>query len=370
MTSSGYRIFLYVLLFTGLFSQSVIAQNISTRPDDPTDPLINMGYKSEAVGEKVMVSTQTPQVTEAAVQVMRDGGNAFDAFITAVFLQMVVEPHMLSHWGVMTGLIYDAESGTYVCFDGIGQRPLASRSDKGDPMKVSIGGTVKALGSIWERYGTRQWARYLEPAIEAAEEGVYVTSFMYGIIYAAWENTTGGWPSGVRDILHNKEARDFYKPDGFLVPVGKRWKMPLIAAHLRRVAEEGADYMYTGEWGQKFVEESNKLGGRVTMEDMAEYEVIWREPVRFYYNGYEIISEAPPIYGGLIIGHNLNILENFDLNSMGHFSESPEALEIMVKTSDRVFLGIQPFERPAQLLCTDRSAVFKRVWQNGSRICS
>jgi len=329
-----------------IFVPAVHAQNLSTRPDDPTDPLINQGPKSEAVGEQVMVSTQTPLVTETAVQVLRNGGNAFDAFITAVLLQMVVEPHMLSHWGVMTGLIYDAKNDSYICFDGMAQRPLATRSDKGDPMKVSIGGTVKALGDIWKRYGTMPWAQYCEPAIKTAEEGVLVTSYMYGIIYAAWENTTAPWPGGVRDLIHNKEARDFYKPGGFLVPVGKRWKMPKIAEHLRKLASEGADYMYTGGWGQKFVKEANKLGGRVTMEDMAEYEVIWREPLHFTYKGYEIFSEAPPIYGGLIIGYNLNILENFDLKGMGHFAESPDALEIMVRTSDRVFSEFSRLKDP------------------------
>ncbi|MCK4746338.1 MAG: gamma-glutamyltransferase, partial [Bacteroidales bacterium] len=85
------------------------AQNLSGRPDDATDPMINPGPKQEAIGSEVMVSTQVPAATEAAVNVMRNGGNAFDAFITAVLLQIVVEPHMVSHWGIMTGLIYDAE---------------------------------------------------------------------------------------------------------------------------------------------------------------------------------------------------------------------------------------------------------------------
>lgn len=273
--SKGVTLMITVLCFMWINGTSitrVLGQNLPKRPDDPTDPLINQGPKKEAIGRQVMVSTQVPTVTEAAVKVLREGGNAFDAFITAVLLQMVVEPHMVSHWGIMTGLIYDAEKGEYICFDGIGERPLASRSDKGDPRKVAIGGTVKALGDIWKRYGTQPWTSYFGPAINAAVEGVLVTP-----------------------------------------------------------------YMYTGDWAKKFVEESNKLGGRVSLEDLAEYDVLWREPLRFTYKGYEIVSEAPPIYGGFIVGYNLNILENFDLKKMGHFSESPEALEIMVRTADRVF---------------------------------
>ena len=70
---------------------------------------------------------------------------------------------------------------------------------------------------------------------------------MYAVLYAAWENPDDMWPEGVRDIINNQEAREFYMPDGFLVPPGKRWKMPTTARHLKRLAEEGADYMYTGD---------------------------------------------------------------------------------------------------------------------------
>jgi gamma-glutamyltranspeptidase/glutathione hydrolase len=344
-------------------------RNIDDQPEQPsqspalsdsTNPLWNQGPKAEATGERAMVVTQTPLVTETALQVLRDGGNAFDAFITAVLLQQVTEPHMVSHFGVISGVLYDAATGTYQHFDGIGERPLAGRANGGgDPMKVSIGGTVKALESIWKRYGTRPWESYFDPAIRAAEEGVLVTSFMYGILYAAWENPDGPWPEGVRDLIDNEEAREFYMPGGFLVPVGQRWRMPQVAEHLRRLASEGADYVYTGDWGRRFVEESNRLGGAVTMQDMAEYEVIWSEPLRTTYNGYEIITEPPPVYGGLMVAYNLNILRNFDLESMGHFSESPDALEILVRTSGRVFheVGLlkdpRNFHTPVDLLLSD-----------------
>lgn len=125
-------------------------------------------------------------------------------------------------------------------------------------------------------------------------------------------------------------------PDGFLVPVGKRWNMLKLAEHLKKVASEGTDYMYTGEWGQKFVKECNKRGYRVSMEDMAEYEVKWQEPVRFTYRGHKILVSSPPDTGGLVVGSNLNILENFDLKSLDHYTESAEALEIMARAFGHV----------------------------------
>lgn len=327
-----------IVLLLFLFVVSLVnAQNLSKRSDLASDPLINPGPKSEALGKHAMVSTQVPEATEIAVNVLKNGGNAFDAYITTVLAQMVMEPHMVSHWGIVSGLIYDAKEDEYICFDGLAQRPLATRGDTGDPSKVTIAGAVKALGEIWKRYGTMEWEDYFGPAIKAAEEGVLVTPFMYSVLYAAWENHTAMWPEGVRDVINNKEARDFYMPEGFLVPPGKRWKMPATAEHFRRLSKEGADYMYTGDWAKKFVKESNKLGGRVCMEDMEEYEIIWRKPIRYNYRGHEIVTEALPASGGFMIACNLNILENFDLKKMGHYTESADALEIMIAASDRVF---------------------------------
>jgi gamma-glutamyltranspeptidase / glutathione hydrolase len=293
-------------------------------PTDARDPQLNQGAKTVAVGDKAMVATQLPIVTDAAVKVLRDGGNAVDALITATFLQCVVDYHQVSIFGAASGLYYEASSGKYYHFSGVSSRPRADRSDKGDPNKVAIAGKARMLEALAKRFGTRPWASYIQPAIAAAEEGVVVTSFMYANNYDAFDNAG--------ELVQNQEAREFYMPDGFLVPVGQRWKMPKLAETLRKIASEGADYLYTGAWGQKFVAEANKHGGRVTAQDMAEYQVQWEEPVRFTYRGHEIIASPPPDTGGAIVGANLKILENFDLKKMGHYSESADTLEVMART--------------------------------------
>lgn len=316
---------LAVIAYTPISSMQT-DKSLSTTPAD-IDPQLNQGPKEEAVGDRVMVSTQLPMVTEAALKVLREGGNAVDAMITAVFLQQVNDYHQVSNFGAMSALYYEATTGKYYAISAISERPRADRGEHGDPSKVAIGGVVRGLEALAKRFGTRPWASYLEPAIASAEEGVMVTSFMYGINYTLMERGS---------LTQNKEAREFYMPDGFLVPVGQRWKMPKLADHLRKVASEGADYMYTGGWGQKFVKEANKRGYRVSIQDMAEYQVKWDEPVRFTYRGHKIIGSPPPDTGGLVVGFNLNILENFDLKSLGHYSKSPETLEIMARAFDRV----------------------------------
>jgi gamma-glutamyltranspeptidase/glutathione hydrolase len=227
----------------------------------------------------------------------------------------------------MAGLYYEASTGKYYVFDAYSERPRSDTCGKGDASKVAVAGKPRGLEALAKRFGTRPWASYLAPAIRAAEEGVLVTSFMYGNNYSTWEEG---------EILKNKEAREFYLPDGHLVPVGHRWKMPALAETLRKVATEGADHMYTGAWGEKFVREANKKGFCVTLENLSEYQVRWSEPVRTTYRGYEVLSEGPPKKGGIQIAYNLNILENFDLKKLGPYTQSAETLEIIARTLGRV----------------------------------
>jgi gamma-glutamyltranspeptidase / glutathione hydrolase len=307
-------------------------------PTDPTDPRLNHGPKESATGEQVMVSTQLPVVTQGALQVLRDGGNAVDAMITAIFLQHVNDYMQVSHWGSMSGIYYEAETGEYHVISAVSQVPEGSRCEKGmDPSRVAIGGVIRGLGELAERFGTRSWEEYLQPAIESAEEGVFVTSYLYGIKAGSIDDRVAGSTYGTRTAgLTNRAEREFFMPDGHLTPVGERWRMPTLAAHLRRLAAEGPDYMYTGAWGQRFVEEANRLGHCVSPQDLADFQVHWQEPTRFTYRGHRILGSPPPDQGGAEVGYNLNILENFDLASMGHYTESAETMEVLARTFGRV----------------------------------
>lgn len=342
--TSTFPILMAVFVFCLIFTKTSPSQLQTKTPTDPRDPLLIQGPKPEAIGDRVMVSTQSPIVTETCLKVLRGGGNAVDAAITSVFLQHVVEYHQVMHFSSMAGLYYEASTGKYFAFNAVGDRPLASRGKHGDPNKVAIGGTVRGLEDLWKRFGTRKWADYIQPAITAAEEGVLVTTFMY--TYINWYFEGGSVLRGKGDLAQIKEAREFYMPNGFQVPVGHRWKMPALAAHLRKLASEGADYMYTGGWGKKFIEAARKEGGRVTLEDMAEYKVRWTEPLKYTYKGYEILTEPPPVYGGLTVAYNLNILENFDLKKSGFFWESPDTLEIMARTYGRVSSDMRWLQDP------------------------
>ncbi len=320
---------LLVILSVALLGAPGFPQELDLGPTDPADPRLNQGPKATATGEHGMVSTQLASSTLAAVRVLEDGGNAVDAALTALFVQQVNDYHMVFLFGSMSALYYDAATERVYALNAIAARPLGSRVEQGDPMQVAIGGTVRGSEALAERFGSRPWASYFEPAIAAAEEGAIVTSFMYGLNFALFDFGFLG------DLRDNEEARQFYMPDGHLVGAGQRWKMPALAETLRRVAEQGADYMYTGAWGQKFVQAATERGHGVSLEDMAAYRPEWSEPTRFVYRGHEVWGSPPPDYGGLEISANLNVLANFDLASMGHYSESVETLEVMARTFDR-----------------------------------
>ena len=312
-----------------LAALAVTSAGLAQEPSGSRDPLLNQGPKAVATSDGGMVATQLPNVTQAALRVLEDGGNAADAFVTAVFLQHVEDFHQVSHFGAMSGLYFEAATGTTTAFNAFSERPRADRCGEGRRVgRLAIGGTVRGLESIAERFGTRPWASYLEPAITAAEQGVVVTNFQYANNYSLWENG---------DLIReNEAAQAFYMPEGHLIPVGGVWKMPALAGTLRAVAEHGADHLYKGEWAKKFVEQATSRGFCVTLEDLAEYETRWLEPARFTYRGHEILVEPPPNKGGLLVGQNLNVLEQFDLTATGHFAESPETLEIMVRSFGKV----------------------------------
>ena len=147
-------------------------------------PQPHAGSSLQATGRPVVYSTQgvisSGQYLKsmAGMRMLLDGGNAFDAFITAVFLQNVVDYHQVSLFGAMGGLIYEAATGEYYAWESYSERPLAGRCGEGDPSQVAIGGKVLGLKALADRGGTRPWASYLEPAIAAAEEGVIVTSII------------------------------------------------------------------------------------------------------------------------------------------------------------------------------------------------
>jgi len=288
------------------------------------------GVKPVAHGAHAMVSTSHPEVTRTALDVLRKGGNAVDAAIAAILYQHVVEPQMSTPAGGFGALVYDAKTRKAYYLDAelehthgapIG-RTLAGPSNVPETsgLRIGIPGTVAGLKALADRFGTMKWADYFTPAIGVAEQGFPMYSFLFGEMSDAALTRLGVYPSG---------RETFFKPDGFIPRVGEVWKRPRMAASLRRLAAEGPDWFYRGEWARHFVDAVGGIGGRVTLEEMAAYRATWREPLQSTYQGHVILSSPPPATGGPLIEMTLNVLEHFDLKAYGHYTESPKALALM-----------------------------------------
>ncbi len=125
-----------------LFAQGPVTPNLT----DPRHPRLNQGPKVVAEGDRVMVSTQLPAATKAALDVLRDGGNAVDAAIAATLVQCVIDFHQTSLFGSMTGIYYEAKTGRFHAFNAYAERPRRDRpGGQGDAMKVAIAGKVRDM---------------------------------------------------------------------------------------------------------------------------------------------------------------------------------------------------------------------------------
>lgn len=286
------------------------------------------GPKPVAKTERAMASSSHPAVTAAILDVLRDGGNAVDALLTAIPLQHVIEPQMSTLAGGMGGLIYWAETGKLVYLDAeldhTRDAPAGSSMARPDGIgttsgkRIGVPGTVPGMAAAASRFGTRPWSAYFEPAIHTATNGFTMYSFLYGEMSAAYERI-GAHPA----------SREKWLPDGFVPPVGDVIRQPKLAGTLQRLASQGPDYFTSGDWAERFVAETNRTGGNITLEELSTYEPRWAEPLRFEYRGHQLRGAPPASTAGILNGMILNILENFDLEAMGHYTESAESLYLI-----------------------------------------
>ncbi len=287
-----------------------------------------VGPKAVVKGKKAVCSSDNPLVTDTMLQVMKDGGNAADAAVAGAMAQATVNPDMTNHTGSVDFIYFEAKTGKSYMMNSTGTlvsglpafRPVPTGLGVLDPYgstppMACIPGFMPGMGEIHRRFGTKPWKELCEPAIRFAEDGFAVTSFHHAMLYEESDLYTY-FPS----------ARELITPNGFLPEVGDMFKNPKLAQTLRRVADEGPEYFTKGEWAKHFVEEANRLGWRIKMEHMTAVPPRWDEPFRFQHNGYEIIQLAPPERQGLFCALVLGILENLNIKSLGHYTESAETL--------------------------------------------
>jgi gamma-glutamyltranspeptidase/glutathione hydrolase len=263
-----------------------------------------------------MAATSQPLATQIALDILKKGGSAVDAAIAANAALGLMEPTGCGIGGDLFAIVWDDEKGELAGLNASGRSPqsltLQHFRDIGmqsipylGPLSVSVPGAVDGWFELHERYGRLPMTELLAPAIAYAEDGFPVTQFIADL----WQENVGSredYP-GVREI---------YMPGGKAPQTGDVFKNPNLASTYRMITEGGRDVFYKGRIAEVIDAYMAEQGGFLTYEDMAAHTSEWVTPLSTNYRGYDVY-ELPPNGQGIVALQMLNILEGYDLRSMG-----------------------------------------------------
>jgi gamma-glutamyltranspeptidase/glutathione hydrolase len=295
--------------------------------------------------------------TDAGLEILRAGGNAFDAAVTVSSVLSVVEPISSGLGGGGLFLLHDARSGKDVFVDAREIAPKAATPEKyltadgeldkdraqNGPWSAGIPGLPAGLVHLQDRYGRLALKQTLAPAIRIARDGFPVYArFARG--YAAKRKVMERYPG----------TRAVFLANGAAPEEGDVFRQPDLARTLDLLAEKGFDGFYKGDVAAKLVAGVNAQGGEWTGEELARYQVREREPVRFEYRGWNVTTAPPSSSGGIALAQMLQVLEPWDLHKLDAAHRAHLVVEAMRRAfHDRTFyLGDPDFVEVPQRLLT------------------
>lgn len=330
--------------------------------------LLLLGFVSQAqqgvIGNKAMVVSAREEASAIGVAVIKQGGNAFDAMIATQLALAVAYPYAgnISGGGFMVYRLNDGKTGT---LDFREKAPLAATKNmfldqNGDvipdastdtALSVGIPGAIAAIFEIHKKFGSLPLEKLFQPAIALAEKGVAIT------------------PKQLVQINSNQELIIKLNGDKTLYSkvfhVGDTIKYLAIAKTLKRILKNGRDEFYKGETAKKMIGYLQKKGGIMTLKDLADYEVKWRDPLAFKYKNLNIISMGPPSSGGFCLAQIFTMIEPFDVFRLKHNSE--KYIQILTEAERRsyadrnYYLGDPDFVNIPMSQLLDKTYLYKRI---------
>ncbi len=282
--------------------------------------------RSTAYAMTAMAATSSSLATLAALDVLRSGGNAVDAAVTASGVLCVSEPHMTGIGGDCFVLIGHPD-GRVEGLNGSGRSARAADAEwlaqsglteiTHDTIHaVTVPGAIDAWAKLLARHGTIDIAQALEPAIRLAEGGCPVGQRV------AWD-----WGRQTERLARDEGARQHYLTGGRAPEAGGIMRYPALARTLRIIAREGRDGFYSGEVAGDIVSHLKSRGSLLSREDFAATDATWVDPISTAYAGYELL-EIPPNGSGITALLALNALKHFDMASHAPDSVERRHLEI------------------------------------------
>jgi gamma-glutamyltranspeptidase/glutathione hydrolase len=318
---SSIRVATYLILISLLTLPQMAAAQDATNP--AMEALLGTESRFQPViAENGMVAAQEKIAAQVGADILRQGGNAVDAAVAVGFALAVTHPQAGNLGGGGFMLISLAGNHKTTAIDYRETAPAAASRDmflnaqggvdqgKARFSRASAGipGTVAGLLYGLDHYGTMPLATVIAPAIRLADEGFEIS---YGLAFALVRNQA-------RFAKDPSSVAYFEHPDGTSYKPGEVLRQPDLAKTLRAIRDQGARGFYEGAVADRIAAEMQQGGGLITLEDLKNYKVIEREPLRGTYHGYEIASMPPPSSGGAHVIEMLNILEAYDLKALGH----------------------------------------------------
>ena len=286
------------------------------------------------IAENAMVVSARKEASNIGIEILKKGGNAFDAMM-ATELALAVSYPSAGNIGGGGFMVFRKSDGTTGALDYRERAPIKSTKDmyldengniiQGLSMvgglSVGVPGTIAGIFEAHKKYGTLSVKEIISPVIELAEKGVIIT-----------ENQKNRIDENRKYFkLVNKSVIPF--DDDF--ETNEIITYPELAITLKKIMENGRDEFYKGKTAEKLVEFINENGGIFSMEDLEIYEAKWREPIIFKYDNLKIISMSPPSSGGICINQIMKMIEPYDLTDLGH--NSIKYVKLLVEAERRSF---------------------------------
>jgi gamma-glutamyltranspeptidase/glutathione hydrolase len=265
---------------------------------------------------------------------MQQGGNAIDAAVTAAAVLSVVEPTMNGIGGDLFALVFDPKTKRVRALNASGRSPAAATVEefkkrgldsipyRGE-LSVSVPGVVDGWSELLAKHGTITLEKALAPAIRYARDGYAVSE----IIAHQWKDQEG-------TLARDPAAAATFLIDGKAPATGQVFQNPKLAASLELIAKGGRDAFYKGPIARAIADDMTKRKGLLTAADLAAHTSDWTDPISTDYKGHQVL-EFPPNTQGVVALEMLNILEGFDLKSLGH--NSAAYLHLLVEAKKIAF---------------------------------
>ncbi len=290
--------------------------------------------RSEVIAPHGMAATSQPLVTQIALDILKKGGTAIDAAIAADAALGLMEPTGSGMGGDLFAIVWDAKTKKLYGLNSSGPSPkslsLSYFQKNGykhipphGPLPVTVPGCIDGWFELHNKFGKLPMTDILQPAIDYANNGFPLSEL---IAYY--------WKLNARILKKYPNYKKIFMPDGHAPAKGEMFKNPYLAKTLSIVAKGGRDAFYKGKIAHTIADFMKSQGGFLSYEDLASYHAEWVEPISTNYRGFDV-WELPPNGQGTAVLEMLNILENFDIKSMGF--GSPEYLHLLVEAKKLAF---------------------------------